>query len=219
MSPFVYIVDDDADVRESLRALLGLRQAYLLVPFASGDAFLTGIMEREPGVALLDLHMPGQSGLDVLARLKDYGTAHEVVAMTGQSDVGKAVAAMKLGAADFLEKPFDHATLFAAVDSAFEQLAARAGHAGRRADARRRMDRLSEREQEVFDALCEGHSHKEVAGLLAVTPRTVEFHRANIMDKLGVGSLPEAIRVRFLALGWPVDSHRPRNHRMLTEQG
>lgn len=209
MSSFIYIVDDDADVRESLRALLGTRFGGHILAFPSGDAFLEDIDSRESGVVLLDIYMPGRSGLDVLECLRHRRDAHEIIVITGHADVRSAVTAMKLEASEFLEKPYRQTELFAAIDSSFSRLSARLADDQQRQKARRCIDRLTERERQVLEGLIDGKSKKAIGASLNITARTVEFHRANVMEKLGVETFPEAMRLMLLAeRADPVHSHR-----------
>ncbi|GAA4762919.1 response regulator FixJ [Stakelama sediminis] len=199
MSRFVYIVDDEAPVRDSLRALLSTRNNLHLVPCVSGDAFLADIKEREPGVVLLDIHMPGRSGIDVLREIQDLSDRFCTVMLTGQGDIQLAVQAMKLGAVDFLEKPYDHRRLFGAIDAAFEQLDQSAEANQRSIEARQRLELLSGREREVLDLMVDGEPNKRIAAELGISIRTVEVHRSNAMSKLSASSLAEAVRTVFTA--------------------
>lgn len=208
MSQFVYIIDDEPEVRASLRALLGTRKNLHIMPYTSGDNFLDAYGDQEPGVALLDIHMPGRSGIEVLKCLNDMGAHHQVIVLTGQGDIAMAVNAMRLGATDFLEKPYDHVALFNAIDAAFINLADEQESEQRSAAARALFDGLSDRERQIFDGLYNGGSNKSIAIDLDIAPRTVEFHRANMMSKLGVETLPEAIRLLFTAGPAPVGNTR-----------
>lgn len=209
MSSFIYIVDDDADVRESLRALLATRFYGHILAFPSGDAFLEDIDSRESGVVLLDIYMPGRSGLDVLECLHHRRDPHEIIVITGHGNVRSAVTAMKFGASDYLEKPCRQTELFAAIDSSFSRLSARLADDQQRRKARRCIDRLTERERQVLEGLIDGKSKKAIGASLKITARTVEFHRANVMGKLGVETFPEAMRLMLLAeRADPVHSHR-----------
>ncbi|USI71709.1 response regulator transcription factor [Sphingomonas morindae] len=199
MSHFVHIVDDDAAVRTSLYTLLSTRSDLLLRSFRSGDDFLASLPELEGGVVLLDIHMPGTSGLDVLRLLQKHDVPFASVIITGQGDIQIAVQAMKLGAIDFVEKPYDHDALFAALDSGITRLDRDAAAAERTRSAKALIDALSEREREVLHQLLEGRANKQIAYALDVSPRTVEVHRANLMAKLRARSLPEAVRLAFAA--------------------
>jgi two-component system response regulator FixJ len=196
-----YIVDDDAPVRASLLGLLSATSASLARGFASGDAFLAEMMELEPGVVILDVNMPGASGIDVLAAIGAAGRLSHLVpiVVTGQGNIAMAVQAMRAGALDFLEKPYDHATLLAFVEEGFRQIE-EADSAGRRERlAKDKLARLSARETDVLTGLIAGRPNKVIAYDLGISPRTVEIYRANLMDKLEVRSLSEALRIAFTA--------------------
>lgn len=194
----VFIIDDDEEMRLSLHRLLSLSSDLLIRSFASGDAFVEQMDELDPGVLLLDLNMPGRSGLDVLAELRGNKRFVSVV-LTGQGNIDAAVAAMKTGAFDFLEKPYRHDTLTKVMDSAFEALEEASAAASRVEDARRLLRTLSQRETDVLQGLIAGHANKVIALNLSISPRTVEIYRANLMAKLGVKSLSEALKIAMTA--------------------
>ncbi|WP_256210607.1 response regulator transcription factor [Sphingomonas sp. OV641] len=199
----IYIVDDDDPVRASLQSLLSVRKNLLIRSFRSGDAFLEQVEELDPGVLLLDFNMPGSNGLDVLRALRPYGSRFVAIILTGQGNIEMAVQAMKAGAMDFLEKPYDPGVLLQLVESAFlhhEQQCAVSGRADR---AAARIAMLSLRECDVLRGLIEGRSNKVIAFELDLSPRTVEIYRANLMQKLEVRSLSEALRVAFAAGMFP----------------
>nr|WP_231731838.1 response regulator [Sphingomonas sp. CCH5-D11] len=199
----IYIVDDDDPVRASLQSLLSVRKNLLIRSFRSGDAFLEQVEELDPGVLLLDFNMPGSNGLDVLRALRPYGSRFVAIILTGQGNIEMAVQAMKAGAMDFLEKPYDPGVLLQLVESAFlhhEQQCAVSGRADR---AAARIAMLSPRECDVLKGLIEGRSNKVIAFELDLSPRTVEIYRANLMQKLEVRSLSEALRVAFAAGMFP----------------
>ncbi len=195
----IYIVDDDDDVRTSLQTLLSTLSNTLIWTFRSGDAFLERVAELEPGCVLLDFHMPGSTGLDVLKALAAEKEKFASIVLTGHGDVSVAVQAMKAGALDFLEKPYDYATLLATVEQTFTRLEHSHAEAALVADAQAKVGQLSSRERDVLDGLIEGRSNKIIAFDLAISPRTVEIYRANLMEKLGVKSLPDVLRVAFTA--------------------
>lgn len=199
MSQFAYIIDDEEAVRVSLRALLGTRGNRLILTFASADAFLEQLAEREPGVILLDLHMPGMSGTDLLARLNPVRARFPTIMITGQGDIQLAVKAMRLGAIDFLEKPYDPEILFEVVDRGFEQLDKSSSQREREAEARAKIKTLSPREREILDLLIAGASNRSMADDLGLSVRTVEVHRAKVMSKLDVSSLSGAINLAYTA--------------------
>jgi two-component system response regulator FixJ len=195
----VYIVDDDQAVRQSLHGLLSERPNLVIRVFASGDAFLDNIEASDGGVLLLDFQMPGRNGIDVMRELQDRSAKFLTIMLTGQGDISLAVQAMKAGATDFLEKPYDPHHLLNLLDEAFARFSETSGIAQRREQARERIARLSPREHEVLMGLIEGRPNKVIAHQLDLSPRTVEIYRANMMEKLDVSSLSEALRLAYAA--------------------
>lgn len=193
----IYIVDDDDSIRNSLHSLLSVRSDLLIDCFNSGSAFLQRAGKLDPGVLILDSHMPGVRGVDVL-RTIDRGRFMTIM-LTGQANVGLAIEVMRAGAVDLLEKPCDPDMLLQAVDAAFEKLKQVRGVAARTEAAQRKIQRLSERERAVLDGLIKGQANKVIAYELEISPRTVEIHRAKLMEKLEVRSLSEALRISFAA--------------------
>lgn len=193
----VHLVDDDEDIRRS--ASFMLRTANLIVKtYASGPELL-GVKDLPSGCILLDIRMPEMTGLEVQAELKRRGQLLPVIIMTGHGDVGLAVEAMKAGAVDFIEKPFEKAVLLGALEEGFARLN-RAGNAqARREAAEAKLKVLTGREREVLDGLARGLPNKTIGYDLGISARTVEVHRANVMTKLGVPSFAEALRIAFAA--------------------
>jgi two-component system response regulator FixJ len=200
----IYVVDDDARMLESIALLLQL-SGYAVQTFASGVAFLAHLPKAQPGCVLLDLNMPEMTGMEVLRRLNAQGSRFAVVMLTGAADVALAVRAMKYGAIDFIEKPYNHDVLLAAVREGFGRLDNIA--AGERAieDARIRIAQLSGRERDVLRRLLSGWPNKIIAYQLGLSTRTVEMYRANIMDKLQARGLPMAVRMGLAAGLEPMD--------------
>ncbi|MBO9623698.1 MAG: response regulator transcription factor [Sphingomonas sp.] len=205
MTRTIYIVDDDDAVRASLHSLLSVRSDLVVRGFRSGDAFLEEAAELEPGVLLLDFHMPGATGLDVLQALEGKTPRFVPVVLTGQGNVGLAVQAMKAGALDFIEKPYEAEVLMQVIDNAFARLEENSEEAARLNAAEAKIARLSPRETDVLKGLIEGRSNKIIAYELDISPRTVEIYRANLMEKLEVRSLSEALRIAFAAGLFPKD--------------
>lgn len=200
MTRSIYIVDDDDGVRASLHTLLSLRSDVIVRSFRTGDQFIAAMPQLDPGVVLLDFHMPGTNGLDVLGALREAGDDRLVAIMlTGEGNVGLAVQAMKAGALDFVEKPYEASVLLATVETAFARLEQSSLAAAQGAQARAKIEALSPRERDVLMGLIEGRANKVIAYELDISPRTVEVYRANLMVKLSVRSLPEALRVAFAA--------------------
>nr|WP_315382981.1 response regulator [uncultured Sphingomonas sp.] len=198
MTRTIYIVDDDDAVRASLHSLLSVRPDLIVRGYRSGDSFLEQEAELDPGVVLLDFHMPGSSGLDVLIKL-DRSPKFVPIVLTGQGNVGLAVQAMKAGALDFIEKPYEAEFLLKVIDQAFSKLEEDGEAAARTAGAEAKIAKLSPRETDVLKGLIEGRSNKIIAYELDISPRTVEIYRANLMEKLEVRSLSEALRIAFAA--------------------
>jgi two-component system response regulator FixJ len=194
----IYVVDDDEAIRRSLSFLLKT-SGHAVRCFAGGIDFLKEAAGLEPGCVLLDVRMPDIDGLEVQRELRARGVMLPVIIMTGHGDVGMAVAAMKVGATDFIEKPFEKAALLEAIDAACAQVAASKNAGARGVEARARLNILTDREREVLSGLVDGLPNKSIAYDLGISPRTVEIHRANLMQKLDVRSLSEALRIAFQA--------------------
>ena len=172
---------------------------YQVKSFASGVELLKEVKELQPGCILLDVRMPEMDGLQVQQALRERGAGYPVIVMTGHGDVGVAVQAMKAGAVDFIEKPFEKAVLLSAIEEGIGRIE-RAGRSRARAEeAQVRLQALTPRERDVLEGLVRGHPNKTIAYDLDISPRTVEIHRANLMSKLEVASLSEALRIAFAA--------------------
>lgn len=196
--PTIHIVDDDDAIRRSLSFMLKTA-GYPVQLYADGESFLKAADHIEEGCVLLDVRMPCIDGLEVQRQLRARGIMLPVVIMTGHGDVDLAVAAMKAGATDFLEKPFEKAALIDCLSSAGEVALAERGLSARRAEAQSRLNVLTDREREVLEGLVAGLPNKTIAYDLGISPRTVEIHRANLMQKLDVKSLADALRIAFQA--------------------
>ena len=192
----IHIVDDDADVRDGLAWLFDSR-GYQAATWHGGDEFLQALGPQAAGaewghaVVLLDIRMAPLSGLATFERLQQLGCPWPVLFLTGHGDVGMAVAAVKNGAWDFLEKPFQNNVLVDKVEEALAAAASRLDEARQAERLRQALASLSPREREVLDQLILGHYNKNIADHLGITQRTVEFHRANIFEKMGVESAIE----------------------------
>lgn len=202
--PHVYVVDDDDALRQSVELLLEAAGRFEVRAFASGDAFLVAVPQLESGCVLLDINMPGTHGIDVLRRLATVAERFETLLLTGQGDISLAVEAMKAGAGDFIEKPYDDRALLDAIRAALDRLDDRVRQAGAVQDARERIERLTPRERDVLLGLIDGKANKIIAYELDISPRTVEIYRANLMDKLEVRSVAESVRIAFAAGMVPV---------------
>lgn len=194
----IYLVDDDDAVRRSAGFMLKT-SGFAVEPFASGVEFLKGVEALAPGCILLDVRMPGMDGLEVQRVLGERGITFPVIVLTGHGDVNVAVAAMKAGALDFIEKPFEKAVLLAALEEGFAQIERSDRGKARAAEAVLRLNVLTAREHDVLEGLVRGFPNKTIAYDLGISARTVEIHRANLMTKLNVRSLSEALRIAFAA--------------------
>ena len=194
----VYLVDDDEGVRRSVSFSLRTSN-YLVKTFASGIELLREAGALAPGCILMDVRMPEMDGLEVQRRLKAQGITHPVVVMSAHGDIAMAVGAMRAGAVDFIEKPFEKAVLLGAMEAGIDRLEAAGRRLARAEEARARLKVLTQREMDVMKGLVRGHPNKTIAYDLAISPRTVEIHRANLMHKLEVASLSEALRIAFAA--------------------
>lgn len=203
MGTTVHVVDDEETVRRSLALLLGA-SGHEVATYASGEALLDAADDENlaPGCIILDVRMNrGLDGLTVMARLAARRVSLPVIIVTGQANVPLAVRAMRAGAQDFVEKPYSEDRILEAVAEALAAGRAAERALSRRAEAEARLSTLTPREREVLDALVEGRANKTIAAELGISPRTVEVHRANLMEKLGVRSLPEAVRLHLAADG------------------
>lgn len=194
----VYVVDDDAAVRDGLKWLIESVELQV-APCPSAQAFLEAYDRSRPGCLVLDVRLRGMSGLDLQAELARRDISIPTIVVTGHGDVPMAVRAMKLGAIDFVEKPFNDQELLERIQKAIEgDLEARRGDR-ERAEACALLATLSPREREVLDLLVLGKANKEVADQLGLSTRTVEGHRARLMEKLACGSLAELVRLSLRA--------------------
>ncbi len=193
----VHVIDDDEALRDSLAFLL--RTADLQVQtYESAVVFLENLKGVLGGCIISDVRMPGMSGIDLLRRLQELKVALPVIVITGHADVPLAVEAMKEGATDFIEKPFDGEVLLAAVRSALNQQATDHERQAHRAAINERFALLSNREREVLEGLVAGHPNKTIAYDLGISPRTVEIYRANVMTKMQATSLSELVRMALV---------------------
>jgi two-component system response regulator FixJ len=197
-SRLVHLVDDEESVRRSVAFLLKT-SGYAVQAWASGSDFVKDMRHVDKGCVLLDVRMPDMDGLEVQAAMAARGIKMPVIVLTGHGDVSVAVKAMKAGAIDFVEKPFDRAQLLDAIGVAFDQLDNAERRRDHAADAMTQIAALTPREQDVLKGLAQGFPNKTIAYDLGISPRTVEVHRANLMMKLGVASFPDALRIAFAA--------------------
>jgi two-component system response regulator FixJ len=207
----VYILDDDAAVLRSLERLLSSAH-FEPIAFDHPDEFLSAAKTFKTGCVLLDVRLPGMSGLDVQAQLLKMRSDLAIIIVTGQGDIQTAVRAMKAGAADFLEKPYSDHALLGSIEAAFRK-ENRSDRDRDIADAVRRIASLTPRERDVLDGLVAGRPNKLIAYDLSISVRTVEVHRARMMERLGVRQLAEAIRLGVMARldASPGGNNRNRN--------
>ncbi len=195
--PTVFVVDDDEAMRASLKWLIesvGLQ----VLTFHSADAFLDAYYPGRAGCLLVDVRMPGMSGLELQAYLARSDNRLPVIIITGHGDVAMAVRAMKAGALDFIEKPFNDESLISSIRQALDLDATQRQQRLRRADVVARMAQLTPREHEVMELVTSGKSNKEIAAALSVAAKTVEAHRARVMDKMHARSLADLVRMALL---------------------
>ena len=194
----VHIVDDDESVRRS--AAFMLRHAgYRVESYVSGVAFLKEAKSAERGCVLLDVRMPEMDGLEVHQEMVKRGIDMPVVILTGHGDVGVAVKAMRAGAVNFIEKPYEKEALLGAIEEAYGRLDRNHYRDIKAGEAKVRLASLTGRELDVLNGLVAGNPNKTIAYDLGISPRTVEIYRANMMEKLRVRSLSEALRIAFIA--------------------
>lgn len=193
----VHVVDDDPAIRDSLSFLLSTADLTSKV-YESALALLERAGDLEQGCIVTDVRMPGMTGLELVVELKRRRVFHPVIVLTGHGDVALAVEAMKAGVVDFIEKPFDEDVLLKAVRTALAQEESVNARQTLRAEVDARVEQLSPREREVFEAIVDGESNKSAAQKLGISPRTVEIYRAHVMDKMGAKTLSELVRMALL---------------------
>ena len=193
-TPVVFVVDDDPAMRDSLRWLIestGLR----VETYADAQTFLRAIRPDVPGCLVLDVRIPGMSGLDLQAELARRGIGLPTIIVTGHAEVAMAVRAVKAGAIDFIEKPFSDQLLLDRVRQGLEMDRRERAARERRAEIMRRMGALSQREREVLELVVAGRANKEIAAALGLSTKTVEVHRAHVMEKMQASSVAELVRL------------------------
>ncbi len=194
----VFLVDDDEAIRHSASFMLR-HSGFTVKTYPDGLSFLESVPEDYDGCILLDVRMPGMDGLAVQNALNQRGINMPVIILTGHGDVPVAVEAMKGGAIEFLEKPYEKQALVGAIENAFALLDNQAVDDKRTREAKARLTELTPREREVLECLVDGLTNKGIAQALSISPRTVEIHRAHMMEKLQADSLSNALRLAFLA--------------------
>lgn len=194
----VHVVDDDEAIRQSAGFLL-TKAGYAVNRYADGTTFLRAVTAETTGCVLLDVRMPDVDGLEVQARLSQRGIGLPIIMLTGHGDVTLAVRAVKAGAVEFLEKPFERSVLLRAIELALDRAANSARNDLAAADAMARIAALTARERDVLDGMVLGRPNKLIAFDMNIATRTVEVHRANLMEKLSARSLSEVLRTAFVA--------------------
>jgi FixJ family two-component response regulator len=195
----IFVVDDDAAVRDTLSMVLSAA-GYQVICFADGAALLTVARNRTPACILLDVHIPGKSGLDILRELHGEDYPAPIFMISGQGDIAMAVSAIKNGALDFIEKPFRGSEIVARLDEAIGAYARRQGQSSSIATLHfPGREPLTRREREVLEQFTSGASNKEAGRTLGISPRTIEDHRANIMKKLGARNAADLVRIVMTA--------------------
>jgi two-component system response regulator FixJ len=194
----IHVIDDDAAMRDSLAFLLDVNGFEPRV-HESANAFLSGLPGPELQCVVSDIRMPGMNGIELVRKLKNEGAGCPVILITGHGDVALAVEAMKAGAADFIEKPFDDAALLGAIRAALQSYPATQTDGTARREAEARLAELSPRERDVLQGLVAGKINKVIAHELSISPRTVEVYRANLMAKTGARSMSELMRLALTA--------------------
>jgi FixJ family two-component response regulator len=192
----VFVVDDDAGVRATLTTVLSI-EGYQVTGFAEGASFLVAAKARTPACIILDVHMPGRSGLDILKELNAEHYPAPIFIISGLGDIPMAVEAIKSGAFDFIEKPFDAATVRGRVREAVEAWVRRTADSGSDLlpESFAGSDLLTPREREVLQLIAAGASNKEAGRRLGISPRTIEIHRARVLEKLGVRNAVELVHL------------------------
>jgi len=194
----VFVVDDDGSTRE-LMSFLMKRNGLAVEVFPDAASFVAAYRADRPGCLVLDLNMPGMSGLDLQQYLKEQGVLLPVIFLSGRADIPKAVQAVREGAVDFIEKPFDDDVMLAAVRAALTRGEKAGKRDAERAEIEERINSLSAREREVLQGLVAGHPNKIIAFNLGISPRTVEIYRANVMSKMQAPSLSDLVRMALIA--------------------
>ena len=192
------MIDDDGEVREALRDILEA-DGVTVADYGEAEAFLAAYKPGSEGCVLIDATLPGMSGLDLLAHLRSAGDLLPAIVITGQSDVAMAVAAMKAGASDFIEKPVSGPELSASLERALNGARDASHSSKRRFEAAQQLVGLTSRQREIMDLVLDGKPNKNIAADLGISQRTVENHRASIMQKTGSKSLPALARLALAA--------------------
>ncbi|MBB4305297.1 FixJ family two-component response regulator [Rhodobium orientis] len=190
----IFIVDDDPAVRDALGVVFEM-EGFRVLTFATGDAFIDVVHREDPGCVLLDVHMPGRSGIDILSELNAEHYPAPIFIISGQGDIPMAVNAVKQGAFDFIEKPFDADTVVGRVRDALGAMSKGTNGGGTRDWDFPGHEHLTPRERQVLEQITSGATNKEAGRILGISPRTIEVHRARIMEKLGARNAADLVRI------------------------
>lgn len=201
----VHVIDDDDAARDALRFLLEAAKLTART-YESATSFLSRLADLEPGCIVTDVRMPEISGIELLQRLRSNTVKLPVIVITGHGDIALAVEAMKLGAIDFFEKPYDEEALLDAIKSALARREDESRHESTKTEIKTRIAELSGRERQVLEGLVAGQPNKNIAFDLKISPRTVEIYRANVMTKMKASSLSELVRMALLAGIFPEET-------------
>ena len=193
----VHVVDDDEAMRDSMAFLLRAEN-FQVQTYADAADFLAALPQIKVGCVVTDVRMPGMSGIELLQRLRELKVSLPVIVVSGHGDVPLAVEAMKTGALDFIEKPFDDDVFLRAVRLALSAQAVDSQRQAQKATINSRLESLSNREREVLEGLVAGHPNKTIANDLGISPRTVEIYRANVMEKMQARSLSDLVRMALV---------------------
>ena len=196
-SDIVHVVDDDEAMRDSMAFLLRAEN-FQVKTYAAATNFLDALPQIKAGCVVTDVRMPGMNGIELLQRLREMKVSLPVIVVSGHGDVPLAVEAMKTGALDFIEKPFDDEVFLHAVRMALSTHAVDSQREAQKATINSRLESLSNREREVLEGLVAGHPNKTIAFDLGISPRTVEIYRANVMEKMQAKSLSELVRMALV---------------------
>jgi FixJ family two-component response regulator len=205
----VFVIDDDQSVRKSLKRLLDAAH-YETEVFESASKFLSRSAHPGPSCVIVDVQMPGLNGIDFQKALIEHGREEQIVFITGHGDIPMCAEAMKAGAVDFLPKPFKHKELLESIERALKRSAEQRRRAAEKDHARGLIERLTPREYEVMQLVSAGMLNKQVGGELGMAEKTVKTHRAHVMQKLGITSVAELMRVLQKADMVPIVRPKPK---------
>lgn len=194
----IHLVDDHEAIRKAAGFMLRM-SGFRVEIYSSGTEFLGRVRSTETGCVIMDMHMPGMNGLQVQAAMAQRSIVMPLVVLTADGDISLVVQAMRAGAVDFLTKPVERCALLDAVDRAFTRIDHPDLRVAEEAEASAKLARLTKCEREILNGLVQGHPNKTIASNLGISPRSMDIHRASLMVKLGVNTLPDTLRIAFAA--------------------